>query len=151
MKASDYKDIKTGRNGSVLESVNNSILASNNNSENKIIKTYDNTINNKDVNASQNTDKDKSVKSHINSSILAHKSKFHKPKFEDKYQKDNFWLENDMFETLNAITEGEKGSKTAIINLALKDYFKKNKIEVIEFTGERKKKYKTKAMKKTEH
>jgi len=52
------------------------------------------------------------------------------PKFKEIHTKDSFWLENDIYQTIADMTQGTKRKKALIINKALKDYFKKNKIEL---------------------
>ena len=52
------------------------------------------------------------------------------PKFKEIHTKDSFWLENDIYQTIEDLTQGTKRKKALIINKALKDYFKRNKIEL---------------------
>lgn len=59
--------------------------------------------------------------------------KVRKPKFKEIHIKDNYWVENDIYQTIADMTKGNKGAKALIINQALKDYLKKNKIEIISF------------------
>jgi|GEM_PF-2515427 len=57
-------------------------------------------------------------------------SEVRKPKFKEIHTKDSVWLENDIYQTIADLTDGNKGKKALIINKALKDYFKKNKLEL---------------------
>ena len=57
-------------------------------------------------------------------------AKIPKEKFKQLHIKDTYWLENDIYQTIADMTEGKKGAKALIINKALKDYFKKNKIAI---------------------
>lgn len=68
--------------------------------------------------------------------------KIRKPKFKEIHSKDSYWVENDIYQTIADMTKGSKGAKALIINQALKDYLKKNKIEIIPFLGEDKHKKK---------
>lgn len=56
--------------------------------------------------------------------------KIPKEKFKQLHIKDTYWLENDIYQTIADITEGKKGAKALIINQALKDYLKKNKLKI---------------------
>ncbi|MBC8015954.1 MAG: hypothetical protein H7X79_09445 [Sporomusaceae bacterium] len=60
-----------------------------------------------------------------------------KPKFKKIHIKDTFWLENDIYQTINTMTNGKKGAKALIINKALKDYLKKNKIAIQKYVEEK--------------
>ena len=53
-----------------------------------------------------------------------------KIKFKASHKKANYWLENDIYQTILDISEGDKEAKASIINQALKDYFKKHKIAI---------------------
>jgi len=53
-----------------------------------------------------------------------------KIKFKTSHKKANYWLENDIYQTILDISEGDKEAKATIINQALKDYFKKHKIAI---------------------
>jgi len=57
-------------------------------------------------------------------------AKMPKEKFKQLHIKDTYWLENDIYQTLSDLTEGKKSTKALIINEALKDYLKKNKLEI---------------------
>ena len=56
--------------------------------------------------------------------------KIPKKEFKHLHIKDNYWLENDISQTIADLTDGKKGAKALIINQALKDYFEKNKLEI---------------------
>lgn len=60
-----------------------------------------------------------------------------KPKFKKIHVKDTFWLENDIYQTIANMTKGKKLAKALIINKALKDYFKKNKIALQTYINEK--------------
>lgn len=64
--------------------------------------------------------------------------KVRKPKFKEIHIKDNYWVENDVYQTIADMTKGNKGAKALIINQALKDYFTKNKIDIIPFVDKEK-------------
>lgn len=64
--------------------------------------------------------------------------KVRKPKFKEIHIKDNYWVENDVYQTIADMTKGNKGAKALIINQALKDYFKKNKIDIVPFVDKEK-------------
>lgn len=53
-----------------------------------------------------------------------------KKEFKQLHTKDIIWLENDLFQTLADLTGGKKGAKALIINQALKDYLRKNKMKI---------------------
>lgn len=53
-----------------------------------------------------------------------------KIKFKASHKKANYWLENDIYQTILDLSEGDKEAKASIINQALKDYFKKHKIAI---------------------
>lgn len=65
--------------------------------------------------------------------------KVRKPKFKEIHIKDTYWVENDIYQTIADMTKGNKGAKALIFNQALKDYLKKNKIEIIPFVDKDKK------------
>ena len=60
-----------------------------------------------------------------------------KLKFKKAHIKDTFWLENDIYQTIVTMTNGKKSAKALIINKALKDYLKKNKITLQSYTEEK--------------
>lgn len=62
--------------------------------------------------------------------------KVRKPKFKEIHIKDSYWVENDIYQTIADMTKGNKGAKALIINQALKDYLKKNKIEIVPFMNQ---------------
>ncbi|WP_378955691.1 hypothetical protein [Pelosinus sp. sgz500959] len=62
--------------------------------------------------------------------------KVRKPKFKEIHIKDSYWVENDIYQTIADMTKGNKGAKALIINQALKDYLKKNKIEIVPFINQ---------------
>lgn len=65
-----------------------------------------------------------------------HLPKVRKPKFKEIHIKDNYWVENDIYQTIADMTKGSKGAKALIINQALKDYLKKNKIAIVPFVSQ---------------
>ena len=64
------------------------------------------------------------------SSIQEPIAKIRKLKFKEIHIKDTYWLENDIHQTIEDITEGKKSAKALILNQALKDYLKQNNIEI---------------------
>jgi uncharacterized protein (DUF4415 family) len=48
-----------------------------------------------------------------------------RPKFEDMYTRQTFYIENELLEQMNQLAGGEKGEKTRIINEALRAYLKR--------------------------
>lgn len=56
--------------------------------------------------------------------------KISKEQFKQLHIKDTYWLENDIYQTILDMTKDKKGAKALIINQALKDYLKKNNIEI---------------------
>lgn len=56
--------------------------------------------------------------------------KITKKEFKQLYMKETFWLENDIYQTIEDLTEGKKGPKALIINEALKDYLKNNNLAI---------------------
>lgn len=66
-------------------------------------------------------------------------AKMAKEQFKQLYIKDTCWLENDIYQTIDDMTEGKKTAKAVIINQALKDYFKKNKLGIIPLRTKEKK------------
>ena len=62
-----------------------------------------------------------------------------KQKFKRLHIEDNYWLENDIYQTMVDLTSGKKNAKAVIINQALKDYFEKNKITLTLFKAKGKK------------
>lgn len=71
--------------------------------------------------------------------LLQSGAKVRKPKFKEIHIKDTYWVENDIYQTIADMTKGNKGAKALIFNQALKDYLKKNKIEIIPFVDKDKK------------
>lgn len=66
------------------------------------------------------------------SAIDAYISKNVKKKFEDTHEKDTYWIDKNIKQTLQNITNNQKGLKTKIINDALRDFFKKHNIQIKE-------------------
>lgn len=64
-------------------------------------------------------------------------TKTHKLKFKDMHIKDTYWIENDLYQTIIDMTNGSKEAKAFIMNQALKDYFRKNKIEIKPLRGKK--------------
>lgn len=83
--------------------------------------------------------KDKEIINESNNSLLyedeihdpqAPSPKISKEQFKQLHIKDTYWLENDIYQTILDMTKDKKGAKALIINQALKDYLKKNDIEI---------------------
>lgn len=105
-------------------------------SQNKNTSVSDNESKNGSVNESDIGNENTSVSDAVNKSVLENidvsriaSKRPKKPKFEELHKKDNVWIKNELYEVLNALTKGNKGEKTRIINEALLLYFQKQSEE----------------------
>ena len=57
-------------------------------------------------------------------------AKISKEEFKQLHIKDTYWVENDIYQTIEDLTQGKKGAKALLINQALKDYLNKNNSEI---------------------
>jgi hypothetical protein len=92
--------------------------------KNTSVNTNENESESNDGNKNDNEYVDKNIFDIGSITKKIKKAKKKKPKFEDTYSKDNFWVRNDLHKALNEICT-ERGDKTRIINEALQDYFVK--------------------------
>jgi len=92
---------------------------------------------NKDI--VKNEKKKKAIVKDIKPASQAPVTKLTKEQFKQLHIKDTSWLENDLYQTIEDVTAGKKSAKAFILNQALKDYFKKNKVEIRSFRVKEKK------------
>lgn len=75
------------------------------------------------INVDGNVDENKNIYVNTNTNVNVIK-KVKKKKFEEKYTRQTYYIDNELLRELNRIAGNEKGEKTRIINEALARYLK---------------------------